>query len=71
MRTNYGALPEGLFCADSLQFLSVAQLCEDAPTALDAVTERAQTLLSIGLRPCVDLLPGQVTATSLPDHTLG
>ena len=32
MRSNYEAFPEGLFCANSLQFLMVAQVCGDAPT---------------------------------------
>ena len=32
-RSSYGALSEGLFCSDSFQFLSVAQVCRVAPTA--------------------------------------
>jgi hypothetical protein len=41
-QNNYAPLPEGLFCADSLQFLSVAQVCGDAPTAREFLAVCAQ-----------------------------
>ena len=53
MRSNYEALAEGIFCADSLQFLRVVQVCGDAPTAREflAVCAQEQAVVTATPKP--------------------